>query len=101
MNTQAFGSIQPLQSALSPDIKQTAKNESGSMFADIFQSAIDDVKTTDAALNQAEYLTATGQLDNPAELTMAITKATTSVNLLIQLRNRAMDAYSEITRINM
>ena len=70
-------------------------------FADVFQSAIDTVRETDAAKNEAEYLLATGQLDNPAELTIAATQATVAVELLVQLRNKALDAYSELMRISM
>ena len=44
---------------------------------------------------------ATGQLDNPAELTIASTKAGYAVDLLIQLRNKAVDAYNELMRISM
>ena len=71
------------------------------MFADIFKSAIDNVKTTDQEKNEAQYLLATGQLDNPAEATIAATKAAAAVELLVQLRNKALDAYSELTRINL
>jgi len=71
------------------------------MFADIFQSAIDNVKQTDAEKNHAEYLLATGQLDNPAELTIAATKAQTSVELLVQLRSKALESYNELMRINL
>ena len=79
-----------------------ANRESNStMFADIFQSAIDNVKQTDAEKNHAEYLLATGQLDNPAELTIAATKAQTSVELLVQLRSKALESYNELMRINL
>ena len=44
---------------------------------------------------------ATGQLDNPALLTIASTKAQLSVELLVQLRSKAMDAYNELMRINL
>lgn len=70
-------------------------------FADVFQSVVDTVKETDAAKNEAQYLLATGQLDNPAELTIAATQAAMSVELLVQLRNKALDAYSELMRISM
>ncbi len=73
----------------------------GSPFSDIFQSAIDAVKTTDAEKTQMEYLMATGQLDNPALLTIASTKAQLSVDLLVQLRNKSMEAYNELTRISL
>ena len=50
---------------------------------------------------QLEYLMATGQLDNPALLTIATTKAELAVDLLVQLRSKVMDAYSELMRINL
>ena len=68
---------------------------------DIFQSAVQAVRETDAEKVQMEYLMATGQLDNPALLTTALSKASLSVNLLVQLRNRALDAYNELIRINL
>lgn len=68
-------------------------------FGSIFQSAIDYVKETDAEKNETQYLLATGQLDNPAELTIAATKAQIAVDLLVQLRNKALEAYNELKNI--
>lgn len=75
--------------------------ENPSMFGLVFQSAIDHVKETDAQKVEAEYLLATGQLDNPAALMVASSKSELAVSLLVQLRNRALDAYSELTRISL
>lgn len=72
-----------------------------SVFGAIFQNAIQNVKDTDAVKNEAIYLLSTGQLDNPSAAVIAASKNELAVNLLIQLRNRAMDAYSELTRISM
>jgi len=72
-----------------------------SSFASVFESAISYVRDTDAEKNAAEYLLATGQLDNPAVLTIASTKNQIAVELLVQLRSRALDAYSELTRISL
>ena len=70
-------------------------------FTDIFHSAIQAVKETDAEKNDLEYLMATGQLDNPTELIIAANKAQLSVNLLVQLRTRATDAYNELMRTSV
>ena len=70
-------------------------------FTDIFRSAIDAVKETDAEKTGLEYLMSTGQLDNPVELVLATNKAQLSVSLLTQLRSRAMDAYNELIRISL
>ena len=72
-----------------------------SVFGAVFRSAIDGVKETDAEFKESQYLLATGQLDNPAALTVAWTKESAAVELLIQLRNKALDAYSELTRISL
>lgn len=97
--------IQPIRGASALGGKQKAGegefSEDGGVFADIFQTAIDNVKTTDKELSEAQYLLATGQLDNPAEVTVAATKATAAVELLIQLRNKALDAYGELNRISL
>ena len=75
--------------------------ENPNMFRAFCQSAIDHVKETDAQKVEAEYLLATGQLDNPAALMVASSKSELAVSLLVQLRNKALDAYSELTRISL
>ena len=78
-----------------------ASQDAAGMFTSVFQQAIDNVKETEADVAQAEYLMATGQLDNPAVLTIAETKSALAVDMLVQMRNKALDAYTELTRINL
>lgn len=96
--------IQPLweQMPLQPiRAEQPVQETGGKSFTNIFQSAIDAVRETDAEVTQLQYLMSTGQLDNPAAQTIASTKAQLSVDLLLQLRNKALDAYSELMRISL
>ena len=72
-----------------------------SSFGSIFRDMIQDVKDTDAEFTQAQYLLATGQLDNPVQLTLAGEKAEMSVQLLVQLRDRALDAYNELKNMSV
>lgn len=82
--------------------RQTAKTESfGGSFGSIFRSAIDNVIETDAEKTKMEYQLAVGELDNPALLTIASNKYQIAVDLLIQLRNKSLEAYSELTRISL
>lgn len=85
--------------------KQTPKvdvpESQSNMFASVFQSAIDNVKQTEADLVETEYLLATGQLDNPAKVSIASYKSAMAVDMLIQLRNKALEAHSEMMRINL
>ena len=80
---------------------KTEQKPSESMFADVFHSAIDNVKTTETDVVNKEYLLATGQLDNPAELSIAQAKSSIAVDLLVQLRNKSLEAYNEITRMSI
>lgn len=70
-------------------------------FGAIFRDAINNVVETNAEKVNAQYLLSTGQLDNPASLMIATSKAGIAVDLLVQLRNKALDVYSELTRINV
>lgn len=77
------------------------EGEPAEPITDLFRTAVAAVRETDADKVQMEYLMATGQLDNPALLTTALTKAQLSVNLLVELRNKATDAYNELIRISL
>lgn len=82
--------------------KTQAKQENpATSFADIFRKAINEVAEAQNEVANADYLLATGQLDNPAYATIAIAKAELSVSMLTQLRTRALDAYNELMRISM
>lgn len=98
---QTIAPIQPLWTTASPATSEAQSSGQPSMFTDIFQSMINNVKETDAAKNQAVYALVTGQLDNPAEATIAATQASIATELLVQMRDRALDAYSELMRISI
>ncbi len=93
----ALSPIRPLEGLSEP---VQAESPVGG-FEQIFRSAIDAVKEADAEKTQLQYLDATGQLDNPAQLMLAGSKYEMSVSLLTQLRNRALEAYNELMRISL
>ena len=100
---QSMAPIQPITPTwITSTSDTTSVEDSGtSMFSQIFNSMIDNVKETDAAKNEAYYALATGELDNPAQATIAATQASVATELLVQMRDRALDAYSELMRISL
>ena len=72
-----------------------------SAFGSLFKDMIQDVRDTDAEFSQAQYLLATGQIDNPAQVNLAGYKAELSLNLLVQLRDRALTAYNELKNMSV
>lgn len=70
-------------------------------FGDVFKNAVKDVVDTDKEYVNKQYLLATGQIDNAADVTIAASKAQLAVDLLVQMRNSVLTAYNEILRINV
>lgn len=98
--TNTIQSITPFTQR--PEKSGSAMEQLGeSVFGSIFKNAIQDVKDTDAEFVNAQYLLATGQLDNPAEVGIAGYKNEIAVDLLIQLRNRALDVYNELKSMSV
>ena len=93
--------IQPLIETTPAQSGQSARNAGASLFQTVFQSAIDNVRETNAKQVDLEYKLATGQLDNPVQVGISAYKAEISLDLLIQLRNRALDAYNELKNMNV
>lgn len=94
--------ISPLWSTM-PLTRGEVKTETtpGAAFADIFGAAVEAVRQTDEQKSHAQYLLATGQLDNPAALSIAASKYEMSVSLMVQLRNKGLDAFNELMRISL
>ena len=100
MTTHAISPLwetMPLQKT----VRTPEKPAAGSLFADVFKNAIENVREAEDDVAKKEYLLSTGQLDNPAELNMATYKAEAALSILTQLRERALNAYSELSRINL
>lgn len=73
----------------------------GLPFQSFFQEVVDNVKQTDAALNDEVYQMTTGQSDNLHDVVIASQKASLSVDLLVQMRNKVLDSYNEIMRMSI
>ena len=70
-------------------------------FQSLFEDAVNNVKSSDSNLNQELYKLSTGQSDDLHNITIASQKATLSVDLLVQLRDKVLDAYNEVMRMSV
>lgn len=80
---------------------QGQTEHTGADFGSVLRSVAENVRETDAERSIAAYQLATGQLDNPASLMIASAKNEIAVSMMIQLRNKSMDAYNELMRMNI
>ncbi len=102
MATEFITPIQPLKFGTG-GIKSTNSviEEGTALFKDVFADAIQNVKDTQKNLEDKQYLLATGQIDDAHTVPIAAAEAKLSADLLVELRNKAVDAYNELMRISL
>ncbi|MEF9941558.1 MAG: flagellar hook-basal body complex protein FliE [Lachnospiraceae bacterium] len=94
--------INVVKSAAEWNETPTVKGSDGSsLFKNVFENAIENVSSSEQELANQEYLLSTGQIDNAHTVPIAAAKAQLSVELLVQLRNKALEAYTEMIKINV
>lgn len=84
------------------DISGSTPQTAGvSVFKGVFEDAVQNVKETDKELVNQQYLLATGQTEDAHTVMIAASEAQMAVDLLVQLRNKALDSYNELMRISL
>ena len=79
----------------------TTANAEASLFKNVFKNAVNEVKETQADVEHKQYLLMTGQLDDAHTLPIAEAKAGLSLDVLITLRNKTLEAYNELIKMNV
>lgn len=80
------------------------KKAEGTMFETFLNTAIDNVKTTNSYLSDAEnekIRFALGETDNTHDLTIAMGKASTALQYTVAIRDKVMEAYKELMQIQI
>mgnify|MGYP003509569137 FL=1 len=67
-------------------------------FAEVLKESINKVNSIQGEADQAIQGLATGQVNNIHEKMIAIEKANLSFNMMVQVRNKLVQAYEEIMR---
>ena len=98
-----FGKIDGLSGTSTADLlKQKSKVESGGeAFAQHLKSAMGEVNEIQKTSEQAVGDLATGQVKDLHQAAMAISKAETNMKLMLEIRNKALNAYKELGRTQL
>lgn len=81
---------------------QVQKENSGdSSFASVLKNAIDETNTIQQDGEKALSDIATGQVKDLHQAAIAINKAETSMKFMLEVRNKAVNAYKEILKTQM
>ncbi len=99
-----FGKIDGISGTSAANLlKQKSKIEGGGgeAFAQKLKSAIDDVNELQVKGENTLADLATGQVKDLHQAALAIGKAETSMKLMLEIRNKALNAYKELGRTQL
>ncbi|MDE7045186.1 MAG: flagellar hook-basal body complex protein FliE, partial [Acetatifactor sp.] len=86
-------------SSLTGTLAEEREKTTGSLFESFLNTAIDNIRTTNGYLSDAEdekIKFAMGETENTHDLMIAIHKASTSLQYTVTIRDKVLDAYKEI-----
>ncbi len=96
------GAIKAATETASTKTAATSGNEN--MFDSILNSAIDNIKSTNSYISEAEneeIKFAMGATDNTHDLSIALQKASTSLQYTVAVRDKFIEAYREIMQMQI
>ena len=91
----------PGPTALPAQSASPAQGPSGASFKDFLVDSIREVNTMRQEADQAIETLATGGDTTPAEVLTAVQKADIAFKLMMQVRNKMIDAYEEIKNMRV
>ncbi len=85
------------------DINSVTKSKSapGETFADTLKSAVNQVNELQKSSDKAIQDLATGRTDNVADVMITAEKADIALKVMVQVRNKIIDAYNEIMKMQV
>lgn len=109
MDIPAINGLSSVGSIGSPDsltgvLGTKSEKTDGTLFDAFLNTAIDNIKTTNSYLSDAEdeeIKFALGETENTHDLTIALQKASTALQYTVAIRDRLLDAYKEIMQMQI
>ncbi len=83
------------------DMSSLPKTNGTGSFADTLQTAIGSVNELQKTSDKSMQNLATGRTDNIADVMMAAEKADIALRLMVQVRNKIIDAYQEVMKMQV
>lgn len=91
-------------SSLTGMLTEKSDKAEGTMFDAFLNTAIENIKTTNSYLSDAEneeIRFALGETENTHDLTIALQKASTALQYTVAIRDKLMEAYKELMQIQI
>lgn len=93
--------INSLSSSSDKSTNASSGESSGLGFKEIFQDVVKNVEETEAVTKMDAYNLSIGNVDDLHTTIINAAKADVALQTMVQLRNKFLEAHSEIMRINL
>jgi flagellar hook-basal body complex protein FliE len=97
MNVSNVGSIKINQNPF----QKVESNQTNTSFSNMLQGYLDNVDSTVKQADDLSTKVATGQIDNVHDAVIASQKAKLALELTVTLRDKAVEAYQDIMRMQI
>ncbi|HEY8496795.1 MAG TPA: flagellar hook-basal body complex protein FliE [Limnochordales bacterium] len=81
--------------------REVKSNTASASFASMLQQGLAQVNALQSAADEAIWRLAAGQADNLHEVMIAVERASIALELTIAIRNKLVEAYQEIMRMQV
>ena len=98
------GTAQISPSTLTGMLTEKTDKAEGNLFEAFLGTAIDNIKTTNSYLSDAEneeIKFALGETENTHDLTIALQKASTALQYTVAIRDKVLEAYKELMQMQI
>jgi len=93
--------VPPPMTLRGPEIAKPAGGPPDGSFKDFLVNSIQEVNSMQQAADQAVEQLASGQDVSPAEVLTAVQKADVAFRMMMQIRNKVVQAYQEVQNIRV
>ncbi|MCP3031190.1 flagellar hook-basal body complex protein FliE [Halobacillus sp. A1] len=90
-----------IQVPMAQNAKDISPGEAHSKFADNLKLAIENVNQTQGVSNDMTKALANGEIDDLHEVMIASEKASVTMQTTVEMRNKVVEAYKEIMRMQV
>lgn len=99
MEIKTIGVTNPFN--LNSQTTKTNNKDDNVDFGTLLSNALDKVNELEMQSNEYKKLLATGDIDNLHDVTIAAEKANIALQLTLSIRNKVVEAYQEIMRMQV
>lgn len=86
--------VLPLQTLTTPEVQ-----EGGETFSDTLKKFVEDVNSLQNKASDSIEKLGTGEITNVHQVMIAVEKAGTAMEFMLEIRNKIVEAYQEIMRM--